>query len=201
MHYFAALSVALVDSSFGILAARREKCSRCSHRRSMQRNLEHSTITCRLATFGVCLSLQCTASGQCGMEGISEDHSRLHSGKRGHAYFTHFYLITNTAFQAQLNSIYVVACVLLYVGVVVYKYYLINWSWRTVYIVTTVLNGIFSFLQVLLILGITFGLSNFVFALGDDAFAELIGGIQFLPTSKCCLCVLLVSSLLADGSF
>ena len=92
-------------------------------------------------------------------------------------------MITNTAFQTQLNSIYVVACVLLYVGVLVYKYYLINWSWRTVYVVTTVLNGVFSFLQVLLILGITFGLSNFVFALGDDAFAELIEGIQFLPTS------------------
>lgn len=40
-----------------------------------------------------------------------------------------------------------------------------------VYIITTLLNGVFSFLQVLLILGITFGLSDFLFALGDDAFA------------------------------
>jgi hypothetical protein len=40
-----------------------------------------------------------------------------------------------------------------------------------VYISTTILNGVFSFLQVLLILGITFGLSDFLFALGDDAFA------------------------------
>jgi hypothetical protein len=40
-----------------------------------------------------------------------------------------------------------------------------------VYISTTILGGIFSFLQVLLILGITFGLSDFLFALGDDAFA------------------------------
>jgi hypothetical protein len=73
--------------------------------------------------------------------------------------------------QTQLNAIYVVACVLLYLGVLVYKYYLINWSWRMIYIITTLLNGIFSLLQVLLILNITFGLSNFVFALGDDAFA------------------------------
>eukprot|EP00587_Corethron_hystrix_P012785 CAMPEP_0113325668 /NCGR_PEP_ID=MMETSP0010_2-20120614/17931_1 /TAXON_ID=216773 ORGANISM="Corethron hystrix, Strain 308" /NCGR_SAMPLE_ID=MMETSP0010_2 /ASSEMBLY_ACC=CAM_ASM_000155 /LENGTH=158 /DNA_ID=CAMNT_0000185589 /DNA_START=353 /DNA_END=829 /DNA_ORIENTATION=- /assembly_acc=CAM_ASM_000155 len=29
----------------------------------------------------------------------------------------------------------------------------------------------------------TLGLSNFVFALGDDAFADFIGGIQFLPTT------------------
>lgn len=35
-----------------------------------------------------------------------------------------------------------------------------------IYIITTLLNGVFSFLQVLLILGITFGLSDFVFALG-----------------------------------
>jgi len=36
---------------------------------------------------------------------------------------------------------------------------------------------------VLLIYGITFGLSPFLFALGDDAFAEFIGGVQFLPTT------------------
>jgi len=60
---------------------------------------------------------------------------------------------------------------------------LMNWSWRKIYVVTTVLNGFLSFLQVLLILGITFGLSNFVFALGDDIFAELLSGIQFLPTT------------------
>jgi hypothetical protein len=35
----------------------------------------------------------------------------------------------------------------------------------------------------LLIKGITFGLSPFLFALGDDAMAELIAGIQFLPTT------------------
>jgi len=94
------------------------------------------------------------------------------------------YLKTTLGFtSAQLNSIYVVGCVLLYTGVMVYKYYLINWSWRTIYVVTTVLNGVFCFLQVLLILGITFGLSNFVFALGDDVFAELLAGIQFLPTT------------------
>ena len=45
------------------------------------------------------------------------------------------------------------------------------------------LNGIFSALQILLIKGITFGLSPFLFALGDDAFADFIGGIQFLPTT------------------
>jgi hypothetical protein len=85
--------------------------------------------------------------------------------------------------SSMLNMIYIASCVLLYVGVLTYKYYLINWSWRAVYIITTTLNGIFSLLQVLLIMGITFGLSNFWFALGDDAFSEFISGIQFLPTT------------------
>jgi len=48
---------------------------------------------------------------------------------------------------------------------------------------TTLLNGFFSMLQVCLIKGFTFGLSPFLFALGDDAFADFISGIQFLPTT------------------
>mmetsp|Transcript_22777 Transcript_22777/g.34518 ORF Transcript_22777/g.34518 Transcript_22777/m.34518 type:complete len:552 (+) Transcript_22777:68-1723(+) len=83
----------------------------------------------------------------------------------------------------QLNMILNVAYVLLYVGVVAYKNFFINWSWRSVYIGTTLLNAIFSFLQILLIFDITFGLSYFWFSLGDDALAEFVGGIQFLPTT------------------
>ena len=52
-----------------------------------------------------------------------------------------------------------------------------------VYIFTTAINGVLSCLQVLLIFGITFGLGDFLFALGDDAMAEFIAGIQFLPTT------------------
>ena len=84
---------------------------------------------------------------------------------------------------SDLNLIYVVACVLLYSGIMCYKYYMIKWSWRFVYIWTTILNGFFSLLQVLLLMGITLGLGNFWFALGDDAMAEFIQGIQFLPTT------------------
>ena len=82
--------------------------------------------------------------------------------------------------DAQLNIMLIVANVLLYVGVIAYKYYFIKWSWRSIYVMTTSLNGLFSALQVLLIHGITFGLSPFVFALGDDIFADFLGGIQFL---------------------
>lgn len=94
------------------------------------------------------------------------------------------FLRTTLGFTAtQLNSIYIASCVLLYMGILTYKYHLMHYSWRFVYIITTFLNGIFSILQVLLIMGITFGLSDFWFALGDDAFSEFIQGIQFLPTT------------------
>lgn len=85
--------------------------------------------------------------------------------------------------SCQLNLILITAYVLLYLGIMAYKYFFIHWSWRKVYVMTTLLNGLFSVLQVLLIYGITFGLSNFWFALGDDAFAEFIMGVQFLPTT------------------
>lgn len=83
----------------------------------------------------------------------------------------------------QLNLILISAYVLLYLGIMAYKYCMMQWSWRKVYIVTTLLNGFFSALQVLLIYGFTFGLPSFWFALGDDAFSEFIQGIQFLPTT------------------
>lgn len=82
--------------------------------------------------------------------------------------------------EFQMNILLIVAYVLLYVGVMAYKYYFIRFSWRTIYVGTTILNGFLSLLQVLLIEGITFGLSPFVFALGDDIFADFIAGVQFL---------------------
>eukprot|EP00586_Coscinodiscus_wailesii_P006391 CAMPEP_0172490044 /NCGR_PEP_ID=MMETSP1066-20121228/20393_1 /TAXON_ID=671091 /ORGANISM="Coscinodiscus wailesii, Strain CCMP2513" /LENGTH=426 /DNA_ID=CAMNT_0013258337 /DNA_START=28 /DNA_END=1306 /DNA_ORIENTATION=+ len=83
----------------------------------------------------------------------------------------------------QLNALLIAAYVLLYLGIIAYKNYFISWSWRSVYIWTTFINGFFSMLQVLLINGYTFGISPFWFALGDDAFADFISGIQFLPTT------------------
>ena len=94
------------------------------------------------------------------------------------------YLVTVQNFTScQLNLLLIVSFILLYFGILAYKYYFIFWSWRKVYIFTTMLNGLFSMLQILLIYGITFGLSPFLFTLGDDAFAEFISGIQFLPTT------------------
>lgn len=78
------------------------------------------------------------------------------------------FLRTNLGFTAcQLNMLLVSAYILIYFGVICYKYFMITWSWRRVYITTTLLNGLFSVLQVLLIYGITFGLSPFLFAFGE----------------------------------
>ena len=96
----------------------------------------------------------------------------------GNAAWRQFMVTTLKFTTCQLNLLLVVGLVLLYLGIIAYKYYFISWSWRTVYIWTTGLNGIFSLLQVCLITGFTFGLSNFWFALGDDVFAEFIQGIQ-----------------------
>ena len=84
----------------------------------------------------------------------------------------------------QLNALLITAYVLLYFGTLVYKYFLISMSWRLIFIVGILLNGVFSGLQILLIAGITFGLSPFLFALGDDVFTDLIVGIQFLVSDS-----------------
>jgi BT1 family len=84
---------------------------------------------------------------------------------------------------ANLNTLLVVSYVMLYVGTMFYKYCLLHTSWRRIYQACLVLNAVLSLLQVSLIRGWTFGLPVFVFALGDDAMAELLQGVQFLPLS------------------
>ena len=89
--------------------------------------------------------------------------------------------------EAQINLLLVASYVLLYLGTLLYKHCFLQASWRRVYEVCIILNGFFSAMQLLLICGKTFGLSPFLFALGDDAFAEFVRGIQFLvssPTSR-----------------
>jgi len=92
------------------------------------------------------------------------------------------FLKTVLGFSAnQINALLIASYVLLYLGTMMYKFYFIRWSWRRIYVVGILMNGFFSVLQLFLIFGTTFGMSPFWFALGDDAFAEFIYGIQFLP--------------------
>jgi MFS family permease len=85
--------------------------------------------------------------------------------------------------DGELNDLLVASYVLLYVGTITYKFCFLTVSWRRVYLGCILLNALFSSMQLLLIRGYTFGLSPFIFALGDDSMAEFIQGIQFLPST------------------
>lgn len=92
------------------------------------------------------------------------------------------YLQTVLHFSAaELNDLLIASYVLLYLGITAYKYLFLKASWRYVFLVCMLLNIFVSGMQLALIKGWTFGLSPFWFALGDDAFAEFLQGIQFLP--------------------
>jgi len=96
------------------------------------------------------------------------------------------FLVTVKGFTSlQLNSFLIPAYIMLFLGIAAYKAYMIHWSWRFVYIITTVIGGFFSFLQFVLIFGWNeaLGIGDYVFALGDDVFLEFILGVQFLPTT------------------
>lgn len=86
--------------------------------------------------------------------------------------------------SVQINSFMVVTYILLYVGIMLYKLYFIKWSWHWIYIISTCLNLLFSGMQILLILRVNrrLGVSDYFFALGDEAMTELVYGIQYLPT-------------------
>ena len=101
----------------------------------------------------------------------------------GNAAWTEFLRTVLHFGDVQLNAFGIVANILLYVGVLSYKHCLMNTSWRSVYVWCTLLNGVLSLLQLLLISGNTFGIDPYVFAMGDTVFADFIMGVQFLPTT------------------
>jgi len=81
----------------------------------------------------------------------------------------------------QLNSLLFFGGALSVLGVAVYKFILIRWSWRTIFIIGVIFNGVFSLLQILLIRGQTFGLDPFLFSLGDEGVMDFLLGTQFIP--------------------
>jgi hypothetical protein len=91
------------------------------------------------------------------------------------------YLSTVLHFTAQeLNALLVASYSFLFVGTIAYKFYFLQSSWRRLYQFCIMINGLLTMMQLLLIRQKTFGLSNFWFALGDDAAQEFISGVQFL---------------------
>lgn len=94
------------------------------------------------------------------------------------------YLYTTLNFStAKINSIMVVAFVMIFVGVMAYKQFMRDWSWRNVYVLCITLNCVFSLFQVMLIKqwNKKFNIPNFAFALGDESAMDFISGVQFLP--------------------
>lgn len=68
-------------------------------------------------------------------------------------------------------------------GITFYRAFLMPYSWRWVYIISTSLTVFFSVLQLSLIfrLNARWGIPDLIFALGDDAAANFITALQFLP--------------------
>ncbi|KAL7574447.1 hypothetical protein ACA910_015818 [Epithemia clementina (nom. ined.)] len=85
--------------------------------------------------------------------------------------------------SCQLNLMYFCALLLLYMGILTYKYFWIQSSWRTVYMVTTVIGLCCGGMQLMLINGRTLGLPPFWFAVGSHSFSEFVEGVQFLPVT------------------
>lgn len=98
-----------------------------------------------------------------------------------------------------LNAIMMLSAGLAVVGAILYKLVLNRWSWRTLFFIGILLNGVFTVLQILLIRGQTFGISPFLFSLGDEAMMDFILGTQYLPT--CVLMVNLVPSGIEGASY
>lgn len=93
----------------------------------------------------------------------------------------------------QINALLIIAGVMAFAGVVLYKFVLIKWSWRSVFVTGILLNSVFSILQLCLIQGYTFGVSPFLFSMGDEGAVDFILGTQYIPT------VVILVTLVPDG--
>eukprot|EP01035_Chromulina_nebulosa_P017022 gene17022-22528_t len=95
-----------------------------------------------------------------------------------------------------LGMISVLSASLYFVGLVLYKLFFFESSWRSIFIYTTLIGSLFSMLQILLILRINLklGIPDVVFALGDTAVTSLMFSIQSMPAS------ILFAMLVPEGS-
>lgn len=82
----------------------------------------------------------------------------------------------------EMNLILVFGEVLLFVGVVFYKWKMMRWSWRATYIIGISMNAVFSAAQLVLIYRLNKGVvPDVLLAVGDEAVLEFITGMEFLP--------------------
>ena len=79
---------------------------------------------------------------------------------------------------------FIVATIFSWLGITFYRTFLFSYSWRWVYVVSTTLTVLFSIMQLCLVfrLNVKWGINDLAFALGDDAVANFVSAMQFLPT-------------------
>ncbi|CAM9303937.1 unnamed protein product [Phaeothamnion confervicola] len=97
------------------------------------------------------------------------------------------FLVEGLGFSSyNLGLLSVVGSLFSSVGLVAYKRYFFRTSWRSIYMCTTAFNVLFSAMQLGLILrlNVALGIGDLAFALGDDALAEFVNAIQFLPVCQ-----------------
>mmetsp|Transcript_36812 Transcript_36812/g.82495 ORF Transcript_36812/g.82495 Transcript_36812/m.82495 type:complete len:170 (+) Transcript_36812:173-682(+) len=105
------------------------------------------------------------------------------------------FLVVGLGFTSwELGVLTIVASFATWAGIVVYKRFFFNSSWRLIYLGTTALSAFFSLLQLQLISGFTLGIPALYFATGDDAVWAFVLSIQFLP-----MCIM-YSGMCPDGS-
>lgn len=109
-------------------------------------------------------------------------------------YFYNMMMIPNSAWMNflveglgfsdfDLGILSIFGSVAAWLGLVVYRRYYFQSSWRGIYIVTTFIMAFFSILQLALIFrwNKKVGISDLAFSVGDDTINEMIMAIQFLP--------------------
>lgn len=83
-----------------------------------------------------------------------------------------------------LGYLTITAAIVSCFGYITFKFALFEASWRRIYIGTTLINFLFSLLQVFLILrlNVPLGIPDIVFAVGDEAMVALMDGLHAMPT-------------------
>ncbi|GMI02462.1 hypothetical protein TrVE_jg11960 [Triparma verrucosa] len=83
-----------------------------------------------------------------------------------------------------IGFVALVGSMMTFLGIVCYKKYFFRSSWRSIYVISSVLTTLFSCMQLILIFqwNTYVGISNYPFAMGDDVLQQFLGGIQFLPS-------------------
>lgn len=97
--------------------------------------------------------------------------------------WTNFLVIALGFTDFELGLLTIAGCAIFWVGMIIYKSFFFETSWRTIYIVTGVIGAVFSVLQVILILrlNVAWGIPDLYFALGDTAIVTLMQAVQAMP--------------------